>query len=84
MEKINGLYNDLNDLANAHEEKLDRLDQNMDNAFESAKAANKQLRKSKPTSIWNMRLIIAALVLTLVVFFFISHYFFAPLTATRT
>lgn len=51
MEKINGLYNDLNDLANAHEEKLDRLDQNMDNAFESAKAANKQLRKSKPTSI---------------------------------
>lgn len=51
MEKINGLYNDLNDLAMEQDKQLDRLDANIDHAYDSAKAANKQLRKAKPQSI---------------------------------
>lgn len=51
MEKINGLYNDLNDLANEQDEKLLMLDRNMDDAVENAKEANKQLKKSKPKTL---------------------------------
>ena len=51
MAKINGLYQDLNELALEQDDKLDRLDCNMDEACEGAKNANKQLKKAKPSSI---------------------------------
>jgi t-SNARE complex subunit (syntaxin) len=83
MEKINGLYNDLNELAKDQDDKLMRLDNNIDDAIENTKSANKQLRKSKPKSIVNIRLVITVLILTAVVFYFLSHYFFSPFPSTR-
>jgi t-SNARE complex subunit (syntaxin) len=76
MEKINGLYNDLNELAMEQDNKLGRLDYNIDQAHDTAKSANKQLKKAKPKSLINMRLLISALILMLVVYYFISHYLF--------
>lgn len=84
MEKINGLYNDLNELAMEQDNKLGRLDYNIDQAFDSAKSANKQLKKAKPKSIMNMRLVISALILMLVVYYFISHYVFAKTPITKS
>ena len=78
MEKINVLYNDLNDLANDQEEHLNLLDHNIDEAVSKTKQANKQLKKSKPKSLCNYRLVVATLVLALVVMFFISHYLIRP------
>lgn len=83
MEKINGLYNDLNELAKEQDDKLKRLDNNIDDALENTKSANKQLRKSKPKSIMNMRLVITVLILAAVVFYFLSHYFFSPFPSSR-
>ena len=78
MEKINGLYNDLNELANDQDDHLKILGDNMDDAVNYAKEGNKQLRKAKPNQMCNVRLIVAMLVLSLVVSFFISHYLISP------
>jgi len=82
MQKINNLYGELNELAQRQDEKFDMLDNNLEDAFESAKSANNQLRKSKPKNIVNIRLVVAAMILACVVFFFISHYFLGPITST--
>ena len=67
MEKINGLYHDLNDLANDQEEQMNHLDMNMNKGLEETKKANKQLKKAKPKSIINMRLVVSVIILVLVI-----------------
>ena len=63
MEKINGLYHDLNELAMEQDHQIDTLDFNMDKGLEGAKAANKHLKKAKPKSMVNMRLLVSVLIL---------------------
>lgn len=84
MEKINGLYNDLNDLAKEQDHKLDRLDCNIDDAFGAAKSANKQLRIAKPKSVCNMKLVFASITLAMIVCYFLSSYFNPSVPATKS
>ncbi|CAI2377094.1 unnamed protein product [Moneuplotes crassus] len=67
MEKINGLYHDLNDLANEQDEQINHLDFNMDKGLEETKKANKQLKKAKPKSMVNMRLVVSVIILILAI-----------------
>ena len=78
MEKINQLYNDLNALALDQDEKFERLEENIEQAYVSSKDAKKELKKAKPHSLINPRLLITALILSIVVYFFIYHYFYFP------
>lgn len=63
MEKINGLYHDLNELANDQDEQINTLDFNMDAGLQGAKKANKEFKKAKPKSIVNTRLLISVIIL---------------------
>ena len=67
MEKINGLYHDLNELANEQDFKLNELEDNMEKGLEGVKGANKELKKAKPNSMMNMRLIVSVIILCLTV-----------------
>mmetsp|Transcript_28501 Transcript_28501/g.25231 ORF Transcript_28501/g.25231 Transcript_28501/m.25231 type:complete len:275 (+) Transcript_28501:2-826(+) len=76
MEKINGLYNDLNELAMEQDHQIDTLDFNMDKGLEGAKKANKQLKAAKPKSMVNLRLIISVIILLLAIPLIIRWSFF--------